>query len=41
MPQAKDKRAPKEETISTGPRRSSADMDPPPHNSLPDDEIGF
>jgi hypothetical protein len=43
MPQAKDKRAPKEETISSGPRRQASEMDPPPHTGrdLPDDEIPF
>lgn len=44
MPQAKDRRtadAPREDAISSGPRRSSADMEPPPHTGLPDDEIPF
>ena len=46
MPQAKDRpqqrqAAPQSDAISSGPRRQASEMDPPPHNSLPDDEIGF
>jgi len=43
MPQAKDKRAAQEDSISSGPRRQASEMDPPPRTSadLSDDEIPF